>query len=477
MSPRSPGTTCPMLSCDTGVDAQHSSPMAAVGHAFPSPSAMAAVGLCVRSKKGEDAMSWLEAEAGGEALLLIMVADGHAGSEAAQISADNALPLVVSKTKDGSAASLQAALRCVCERLHSLVVSTSGTAGTTLTIVVWNAGRGELTICNLGDSAAVLVSATGHTLLTTDHRLSESPEEFERVRAAGARIGRVKRDGGVAGGPLRAWPGGLAVTRTIGDADCPYVSAVPALQTAPGLHLPAFYAVGRFGERSRCCFPAVGRLQPLLRRRGRLLGRGLGCALARSGCHCSPARAWALVHECRSLPCFFRLSLGRRAGARVRHGHGRGRAGDDQGAQDARLARRHHLRRRVAGAAAVGSERATTKAKESDARAALPSVQQRRLVSEFIGRVVVRVHTPWADAAALALRVAHGLARVQRQRLGAVGQRNGRLGLGGWGRGGRTRGAGVALARCTCQGGPVSANPGDYLECGIEVASSPRKLT
>lgn len=176
-------------------------------------------------------MSWLEAEAGGEALLLIMVADGHAGSEAAQISADNALPLVVSKTKDGSAASLQAALRCVCERLHSLVVSTSGTAGTTLTIVVWNAGRGELTICNLGDSAAVLVSATGHTLLTTDHRLSESPEEFERVRAAGARIGRVKRDGGIAGGPLRAWPGGLAVTRTIGDADCPYVSAVPALQT------------------------------------------------------------------------------------------------------------------------------------------------------------------------------------------------------------------------------------------------------
>ena len=197
-------------------------------------------------------MSWLEAEASGEALLLIMVADGHAGSEAAQISADNALPLVVSETKDGSAASLQAALRCVCERLHSLVVSTSGTAGTTLTIVVWNAGRGELTICNLGDSAAVLVSATGHTLLTTDHRLSESPEEFERVRAAGARIGRVKRDGGVAGGPLRAWPGGLAVTRTIGDADCPYVSAVPALQTAPGLHLPAFCAVGRFGERSRC---------------------------------------------------------------------------------------------------------------------------------------------------------------------------------------------------------------------------------
>ena len=40
---------------------------------------MAAVGLCVRSKKGEDAMSWLEANAGGEALLLIMVADGHAG--------------------------------------------------------------------------------------------------------------------------------------------------------------------------------------------------------------------------------------------------------------------------------------------------------------------------------------------------------------------------------------------------------------
>ena len=37
---------------------------------------------------------------------------------------------------------------------------------------------------------------------------------------------------GEPGGPLRAWPGGLAVCRTIGDADCAAAcSAVPALRT------------------------------------------------------------------------------------------------------------------------------------------------------------------------------------------------------------------------------------------------------
>jgi hypothetical protein len=47
----------------------------------------------------------------------------------------------------------------------------------------------------------------------------------------GTKIGRAMAATGEAGGPLRAWPGGLAVCRTIGDADCPAATPVPALRT------------------------------------------------------------------------------------------------------------------------------------------------------------------------------------------------------------------------------------------------------
>ena len=106
----------------------------------------------------------------------------------------------------------------------------SNTSGATLTIAVWNEARGELTVAHAGDSSAILVEPAGVQVLTEEHRLSDSAEERARVQGLGLKLGRAVAATGQAGGPLRAWPGGLAVCRTIGDADCPAASPVPAVR-------------------------------------------------------------------------------------------------------------------------------------------------------------------------------------------------------------------------------------------------------
>ena len=57
-------------------------------------------------------------------------------------------------------------------------------------------------------------------MFSQSHRLEENPEEQARITALGARLGRARNSRGTEAGPMRAWPGGLAVTRGVGDADC-----------------------------------------------------------------------------------------------------------------------------------------------------------------------------------------------------------------------------------------------------------------
>jgi hypothetical protein len=58
-----------------------------------------------------------------------------------------------------------------------------------------------------------------------DHRIGENPTEQDRVRLAGGRLGKLDIHGngpytGPDGfGPLRVWPGGLALSRAFGDLD------------------------------------------------------------------------------------------------------------------------------------------------------------------------------------------------------------------------------------------------------------------
>ena len=187
-----------------------------------------------RTLKDEDCACSQVADICGETVELFLVADGHGGKAVAELCAAVGLQYLVEEATaagDASAESLKAAAARTFERLHASAVASSKTAGATLTMAAWNEGRGELMVANVGDSAAMLIEVDESTMLTAEHRLHDSAEELSRVQSLGVKVSQAVYASGEPGGPLRAWPGGLAVCRTIGDADCGGVSAVPSLRS------------------------------------------------------------------------------------------------------------------------------------------------------------------------------------------------------------------------------------------------------
>lgn len=70
--------------------------------------------------------------------------------------------------------------------------------------------------------------------LSEDHRLERCLAEQQRIRSLGGMIARAIGPSGLPDGPLRVWPGGLAVARVVGDADCGvFASAEPAIRSLP----------------------------------------------------------------------------------------------------------------------------------------------------------------------------------------------------------------------------------------------------
>lgn len=91
-------------------------------------------------------------------------------------------------------------------------------SGTTATLVVIDGLT--VTVASVGDSRCILDSRDGVvTLLSVDHRLEENAEERDRVKDSGGDVYRVTLHGGKEIGPLRCWPGGLCLSRSIGDSD------------------------------------------------------------------------------------------------------------------------------------------------------------------------------------------------------------------------------------------------------------------
>ncbi|KAG2444124.1 hypothetical protein HYH02_009065 [Chlamydomonas schloesseri] len=97
----------------------------------------------------------------------------------------------------------------------------SGTTATLAVQVGW-----ELLVANVGDSLAYLDTGTEIVVISANHRVAENTEEQERILAAGGRIKPARYDedeegAGTAtpheGQHLRVWPGGINMTRTIGD--------------------------------------------------------------------------------------------------------------------------------------------------------------------------------------------------------------------------------------------------------------------
>ncbi|CAL5228517.1 g11669 [Coccomyxa viridis] len=169
---------------------------------------------------------------------LYCVFDGHNGVAAAQHIHDTLVealwPLLPAGTpppeSDAEAyrlwrEQLQQALVCALDEVQVTFACIGHPSGTTVTIVIqcgW-----LLTIANLGDSRAVLDTGAQILQLSVDHRVATHRAERHRLERTGALIAPidVSGQGPAAGpyaqgwGPLRVWPGGLCLSRALGDFD------------------------------------------------------------------------------------------------------------------------------------------------------------------------------------------------------------------------------------------------------------------
>ncbi|OVA07459.1 Protein phosphatase 2C (PP2C)-like domain [Macleaya cordata] len=163
--------------------------------------------------------------------------DGHNGISAAIFVKENLLNHVMSAIPQGIGREewLQALPRALVAgfvktdiefqrkgkhqlQIFMLNMNTGETSGTTVTFVVIDGWT--VTVASVGDSRCILDTQGGVvSLLTVDHRLEENVEERERVTASGGEVGRLNVYGGTEVGPLRCWPGGLCLSRSIGDMD------------------------------------------------------------------------------------------------------------------------------------------------------------------------------------------------------------------------------------------------------------------
>ncbi|KAG2694702.1 hypothetical protein I3843_08G153400 [Carya illinoinensis] len=149
--------------------------------------------------------------------------DGHNGISAAIFVKENLLGNVLSAIPLGI--SREEWLQALPRALVAGFVKTDiefqqkgETSGTTVTFVVIDGWT--ITVASVGDSRCILDTQGGVvSLLTVDHRLEENEEERERVTASGGEVGRLNIFGGNEVGPLRCWPGGLCLSRSIGDTD------------------------------------------------------------------------------------------------------------------------------------------------------------------------------------------------------------------------------------------------------------------
>ncbi|KAK8970029.1 putative protein phosphatase 2C 5 [Platanthera guangdongensis] len=149
--------------------------------------------------------------------------DGHNGNAAAIFVKDNLLNHIIGAIPRGLGReewlhALPRALVAGFVKTDKEFQSKGQTSGTTATFVIIDGWT--ITVASVGDSRCILdVKGGDVSLLTVDHRLEENAEERERVTASGGEVGRLSIMGGVEIGPLRCWPGGLCLSRSIGDMD------------------------------------------------------------------------------------------------------------------------------------------------------------------------------------------------------------------------------------------------------------------
>lgn len=199
-------------------------------------------GQANQSKKGED-FTLIKSECqrvlgdGVTTYSVFGVLDGHNGSAAAIYTKENLLNNVLGAippdlNRDEWITVLPRALVAGFVKTDKDFQEKGQLSGTTVTFVIIEGF--VVTVASVGDSRCILESADGSLYyLSADHRFEDNEEETRRVTASGGEVGRLNTGGGTQIGPLRCWPGGLCLSRSIGDLDVgefivpvPYVKQV-----------------------------------------------------------------------------------------------------------------------------------------------------------------------------------------------------------------------------------------------------------
>jgi serine/threonine protein phosphatase PrpC len=163
---------------------------------------------------------------------VLQLFDGHNGSAAAIYTKENLLNNVLAAipsdlNRDEWVAALPRALVAGFVKTDKDFQERARTSGTTVTFVIVEGW--VVSVASVGDSRCILEPAEGGVYyLSADHRLEINEEERDRVTASGGEVGRLNTGGGTEIGPLRCWPGGLCLSRSIGDLDVgEYIVPVP----------------------------------------------------------------------------------------------------------------------------------------------------------------------------------------------------------------------------------------------------------
>ena len=183
--------------------------------------------------------------------------DGHGGKDAAEHCADRFVPALIEALEAAGPSPPETDPEDVFEdRIANALVAAFATvdqeflgkdihSGATATIVCVNGRR--VHSAAVGDSLATLDCGHGvpAVRLTPEHRLDTSAAERKRIEDAGGEVRATAFEEGKPVGPLRVWPGGLAVSRSIGDRDGkrggvssePEVSSLIVPDSQPGFRL------------------------------------------------------------------------------------------------------------------------------------------------------------------------------------------------------------------------------------------------
>ncbi|XP_034597403.1 probable protein phosphatase 2C 15 isoform X1 [Setaria viridis] len=184
-------------------------------------------GLFSQAKKGED-FTFLKPDCErlpgvpSSSFSAFGLFDGHNGNGAAIYTKENLLNNILSAVpadlnREDWLAALPRALVAAFVKTDKDFQTKARSSGTTVTFVIIDGL--VITVASVGDSRCVLEAEGSIYHLSSDHRFDASKEEVDRVTESGGDVGRLNVVGGAEIGPLRCWPGGLCLSRSIGDQD------------------------------------------------------------------------------------------------------------------------------------------------------------------------------------------------------------------------------------------------------------------